>query len=324
MLTDSFSKVPRLNLAPLFTPVEKMERLTKAVKGAPSLYIKRDDFIGQLVWGNKLRKLEYTIAKALSEGADTLLTCGAVQSNHARTTVQVAKRLGLDCILVLNGSEPVTATGNYRVVKLMKTTVHLVQGREQRDPEMKRIAEELILKGKKPFIIPLGASDEFGVAGFANAVDELIQQSEKMSIFFTHIYHSTSSGGTQAGLEAGKRIFGQGDMKIFGISADDSPEEIITKILNCANPFLKKLGAEKLIRRDEISVFSDFVGDGYGIPTPESERARRLFLEHEGILLDDTYTAKAAAGLISHCESGMFGKDDKILFWHTGGLINLL
>lgn len=323
MLSDNFSRIPRLSLAPLFTPLEKMERLSKAVNGAPSLYIKRDDFIGQLVWGNKLRKLEYTIARALSEGADTLLTCGAVQSNHARTTAQVAKRLGLDCILVLNGSEPETATGNYRVVKLMKTSVHLVHGREQRDPEMKRIAEDLKKRGKKPFIIPLGASDEFGVAGFANAINELKEQSENMSTFFTHIYHSTSSGGTQAGLEAGKRIFGQEGLKICGISADDSPGEITAKVLKCANPFLEKLGADKLISPDEISVFSDFVGDGYGIPTPESERARSLFLEHEGILLDDTYTSKAAAGLISHCESGLFSKNDNVLFWHTGGLINL-
>jgi D-cysteine desulfhydrase len=323
MLSEKFSRISRLNLAPLFTPIEKMERLSKAVKGAPSLFIKRDDFIGQLVWGNKLRKLEYTLARAQEIGADTLITCGAVQSNHARTTAQVAKRMNFDCILVLNGTEPETATGNYRVVKLMNTKVHFVNSREERETEMKNIAEELKKNGKRPFIIPLGASDEYGVAGFANAIGELSEQSEKMSTNFTHIYHSTSSGGTQGGLEAGKRIFGINNLKVIGISADDSPDTVAGKVMNCANSLLEKLGATKLIERKDITVISDFVGEGYGIPNPLSDRARKLYLEHEGILLDDTYTAKAAAGLISHCESGLFKQTDKVLFWHTGGLINL-
>jgi 1-aminocyclopropane-1-carboxylate deaminase/D-cysteine desulfhydrase-like pyridoxal-dependent ACC family enzyme len=323
MLTDNFSRIPRILLAPLNTPVEKMDRLSKFLKGAPELFIKRDDFIGQLVWGNKLRKLEYTIAHALAEGADTLITCGAVQSNHARTTAQMARRLGLDCILVLNGTEPERASGNYRVVKLMKVPVHIVSGREQREPEMQEIAKLLRSKGKRPFIIPLGASDIYGVPGFASAVAELKEQQKNMGVKFTHIYHSTSSGGTQAGLEAGKKIFGLKDLVINGISADTGADEMAAKIMSIANPFLESLGAEQLIRKEEINTYTGFVGTGYGIPTPGSERAKDLFMDHEGILLDDTYTAKAADGLISHCESGMFRKSDKVLFWHTGGLISL-
>jgi 1-aminocyclopropane-1-carboxylate deaminase/D-cysteine desulfhydrase-like pyridoxal-dependent ACC family enzyme len=323
MLIDNFLKIPRLTLAPLDTPVEKMDRLAGVIKGAPGLFIKRDDFIGQLVWGNKLRKLEYTIARALSAGADTLITCGAVQSNHARTTAQVAKRLGLDCYLVLNGTEPDIPAGNYRIVKLMNIKVRLVSSKEDREPEMNRLAEELSGNGKKPFIIPLGASDSNGVPGFVNAFLELMKQQKEMSNIFTHIYLATSSGGTQGGLEAGLRIVEKKNITITGISADDKPDAIAARIIASSNPVLEKLGCRELIQKEELTICSDFVGDGYGIPTPLSERAKRLFLENEGVLLDDTYTSKAAAGLIAHCESGMFKRTDNILFWHTGGLINL-
>lgn len=323
MVTDNFFRIPRLSLAPLNTPVEKMERLSSAIKGAPNLFIKRDDFIGQLVWGNKLRKLEYTIAHAMSLGADTLITCGAVQSNHARTTAQVARRLGIDCILVLNGAEPGISSGNYRIVKLMNVRVKFVETREQREHTMVSISEDLKRKRKKPFIIPLGASDMYGVPGFVNAIHELSEQQKSLGVYFTHIYHSTSSGGTQGGLEAGKRIFGLKNLKITGISADNSVDEISKKVMDAANPFLEKIGSVNLIKKEELSIFSDFVGDGYGIPSKGSEKARNLFLEQEGILLDDTYTSKAADGLISHCENGMFKKSDNVLFWHTGGLISL-
>ena len=323
MLSDKFLRIPRLSLAPLNTPIEKLDRLSAAIKGAPNLFIKRDDFIGQLVWGNKLRKLEYTIAHALSIRADTLITCGAIQSNHARITAQVAKRLGLDCILVLNGTEPEIDTGNYRIIKLMNTRVNLVPGREEREPEMVKISEELKKKGKNPYIIPLGASDMYGVPGFVLAIHELHEQQKDLGIEFTHIYHSTSSGGTQGGLEAGKRIFGLKNLTIAGISADEGVDGITGRVMNAANPFLEKIGTGNPIRKKDLTVYPDFAGPGYGVPTKGSERAKNLFLEHEGILLDDTYTSKAADGLISHCENGFFKISDNVLFWHTGGLMAL-
>jgi L-cysteate sulfo-lyase len=323
MLTDNFFRVPRLLLAPLVTPIEKMERLSSVIEGAPNLFIKRDDFIGQLVWGNKLRKLEYALAKALSVGADTIITCGGIQSNHARTTAQITRRLGLDCIVVLNGIEPETYSANFRIIKLMNIPVHIVQRQEDRDPEMLRISEDLKKKGKTPFIIPLGASDKFGIPGFVNAIRELKEQQSALGINFTHIYHSTVSGGTQGGLEAGKRIFDLKKLKIIGISAEGNEDETADRVIKPANLFLQELGADYIIKKEDITVYSDFVGEGYGIPTPGSIRAKKLFLDHEGILLDDTYTSKAAAGLISHCENGKFKKSDNVLFWHTGGLIAL-
>ncbi len=324
MISDDFAKIPKISLAPLNSPVEKLERLSSALRGAPNLYIKRDDFIGQLVWGNKLRKLEYTFAHALSCGCDLIITCGGVQSNHARTTAQIARRLGLDCILVLNGSEPVPPTGNFKVLKLMDIMVHFVNDSLQREPEMKRIADEMTAKGKIPYIIPLGASDINGVPGFVNAMRELKEQEEDLEITFTHIYHSSSSGGTQAGLEAGKRIFDHNDIKIAGISADSIKEELASRISGICNSLFIKLESDLIIREKDLTIYTEFIGDGYGIPTQGSERAKSLFLQNEGILLDDTYTAKAADGLISHCEKGFFKTGDNVLFWHTGGLVSLI
>ncbi|MFN8240819.1 MAG: D-cysteine desulfhydrase family protein [Bacteroidales bacterium] len=320
MITEKFSRLHKLELAPLCTPVEKMERLSASIKGAPSLFIKRDDFIGQLVWGNKLRKLEYTFARAIEVGADTVITCGGVQSNHARTTAQIAKRLGLECVLVLNGDKPANSNGNYRVVDLMKTKVIFIKGREERAAAMNEVAENTRRSGRHPFIIPLGASDVTGVPGFAAAMGELEEQMKTMSTFFTHIYHSTSSGGTQAGLEAGKRIYAR-DIVIRGISADDPADAIAVKVSSLVNDFFTSLDEGIRIGPEDVNVFDEYTGPGYGIPSAMSERAASLFLEHEGILLDDTYTAKAAAALIDHCERGYFRETDKVLFWHTGGII---
>ncbi|MDX9930203.1 MAG: D-cysteine desulfhydrase family protein [Bacteroidales bacterium] len=322
MYTRRFYEIPRLSLAPLETPVEPMERLAAALPGSPGLHIKRDDFIGPLVWGNKLRKLEYVLARATQEGADTIITCGAVQSNHARTTAMVAGRLGLKCILVLNGEEPSVPERNYRISKMMGATIKLVPERKDREPGMIEAAEEVKSKGGVPFLVPLGASDANGTPGFVQAMFELKSQQEKLGFRFSHIVVSTSSGGTQGGLEAGKRIAGLHDIKIIGISADDSSSEIGEKVMAASNPILDFIGIPHLMMED-LTIDDRFTGPGYGIPSPESERAFDLFLRHEGILLDPTYTGKAAAGLIALIEEGRFTKSDRVLFWHTGGLVNL-
>lgn len=322
MHTRRFYQIPRLSLAPLDTPVEPMPGLSAAIEGAPSLFIKRDDFIGPLVWGNKLRKLEYSLARAKELKADTIITCGAVQSNHARTTAMVARRLGLKCILILNGEEPPEPRRNYLISKLMGVEIRLVPGRADREPGMAAAAADVTARGGRPFIIPLGASDQFGTPGFVNAMFELKSQQENLGIRFSHIVVSTSSGGTQGGLEAGKRIAGMHDIKITGISADDPSAGIIEKALSAANPVMEFTGLSP-IQSGDLVVEDSFTGPGYGIPSPESERAAKMFLEHEGILLDSTYTGKAAAGLIGMIEAGRFSKNDKVLFWHTGGLVNL-
>lgn len=311
----------RISLSNLSTPVESCGRLPDKYLGLPNLFIKRDDFIGSLVWGNKLRKLEYALADALDEGADTIITCGSVHSNHARTTGQVCRRLGLDCILVQNGEEPEKKVGNPRINELMDIPIHYVSDSDQRQPKMKEVAKELESAGGNPYIIPLGASYEIGTWGFVRAMEELKRQQDKMGIQFDAIIHACSSGGTMAGMEVGKRLFGL-DLEIIGISADDPAAEVKQAVMKSANPVMNQLTIESL-SADELIVDDSYVGEGYGIPTELSDEALNSFIDVEGITLDPVYTAKAAGGLIDYSRRGMFDTTDNILFWHTGGLLNL-
>ena len=316
-----FESIARLTLSNLGTPIEECKRITKHFPNSPRLFIKRDDFIGQLVWGNKLRKLEYSLAEAIEQGADTIITCGAVQSNHARITAQACMRLGLECILVQNGEKPQVPSGNHKVNLMLGGDIHYVSTRKERDTRMQEINCELSAKGRKPYLIPLGASNATGCLGFVNAVKELKQQQSELGIEFDYIIHSTSSGGTQAGLEIGKRLYGLNNLKVIGVSADNSFEQIANSILNCANPILSKLDNPFTLNKEELTVDTAFVGPGYGIPSSESTLAMELFAKTEGILLDSTYTAKAAAGVLDYLKNKRFEPKANILFWHTGGII---
>lgn len=317
-----FSTIPRVPIAPLDTPVERCNRLRLAVPGMPEVYVKHDDYIGPLVWGNKVRKLEYSYAEALRQGADTVITCGGIHSNHARITAQTAKRFGLEAVLVLNGVIPAKATANLLINQKMGVKIHYVGTREERTQKMLTVQEELEKAGKKVYLIPLGASDEIGSLGFVKAMEELCKQEKSMGIRFDYIFHSSSSGGTQAGMEIGRRFFKM-PVRIIGVSADNSVEAIRAEIMAAAGPIRKRLRMKENINPDEIVVETGFVGPGYGIPSEESLEAEKIFTETEGILLDQTYTAKAAAGLIAYARKGFFKPEDNVLFWHTGGLINL-
>lgn len=312
----------RISLSNLSTPIESCDRLPGKYPDLPNLYIKRDDFIGSLVWGNKLRKLEYSLADALDKNADTVITCGSVHSNHARTTGQVCRRLGLNCILVQNGKKPDNPAGNPRINELMNIPIHYVSDSEQRKPKMEEVAEDQKSAGKNPYIIPLGASNEIGTWGFVRAMEELKEQQENTGIEFATIIHACSSGGTTAGMEVGKRLFGLDDLKIIGISADDPVEEVQQAVLKAANPVMDQLSGES-ISADELNIDDQYVGEGYGIPTELSDEAFNAFLDVEGVTLDPVYTAKAAGALIDYSQRGMFDAADNVLFWHTGGLLNL-
>ncbi|MFW5706357.1 MAG: 1-aminocyclopropane-1-carboxylate deaminase/D-cysteine desulfhydrase, partial [Bacteroidota bacterium] len=284
-------------------------------------FIKRDDFIGQLVWGNKLRKLEYSLADALEQGADTIITCGAVQSNHARITAQVCKRMGIRCILVQNGDVPAIPHGNHKVNLMLGVEMQFVSTRQERNARMQEIHRTLEKEGRQPYIIPLGASNATGCLGFVNAVKELKQQQVEMGIQFDYILHSTSSGGTQAGLEIGKRLFGLDKTRIIGVSADNTREQIIEHVLDCTQPVLEHLDASFSIDSREIITETGFVGPGYGLPSEQSAKALERFAREEGILLDNTYTAKAAAALLHYLDENKLDAGSNILFWHTGGIV---
>lgn len=320
---ENFLNLKRLRLANLTTPIERADRLRATIPGAPNIYVKRDDLTGYLGGGNKLRKLEYVMADALAQGATTVITTGSITSNLARTTAAVARRLGLKCVLILNGADPKTARANSRVAELLDVKVYGVSSRQERDLKTNEVADELTRQGERVYKIPLGASNDVGSFGMVAALEEVVVQQLELGQQFDAIVLATSSGGTQAGLEVAKRLFGYEQLQILGISADDPADEIKDAALNAINPMLRKLGFANNVKSDELTVDDGFIGDGYGINTNESKEAMKLFAETEGLLLDPVYTSKGAAGLIAYCRRGVFEKSDRVLFWHTGGQMTL-
>ena len=324
---ELFTNIPRTRLINLNTPIERLDRLRQSIPGAPQLWIKRDDLTGYLGGGNKLRKLEYVMAHALSLGTTTILTTGSITSNLARTTALVARRFGLKCELILSGGDPEAARANWRIAEQLDVKLHRVASSDQRASRMQEVAAELEERGERGervYQIPLGASNEIGSFGMVAAFEELGIQQLELGLQFDAIVFATSSGGTQAGLEVGKRLFNYRDLRLLGISADDPFDVIKENIFKAVGPMLSMLGKSEAPTWGELHVDDDFVGEGYAVPTRESRDAARLFADTEGILLDPVYTSKAAAGLIAYCREQKFKETDRVLFWHTGGVLTLL
>jgi len=314
---------PTVALASGPSPLEELTRLRAALGPAcPRLFIKRDDLLSFGMGGNKVRKMQAVAAEALAARADTLITCGGVQSNHARVTAAAGAALGLHVLLVLNrpaavhGIEPSTDTANARLDRLFGAEMQFVDSREARARAMEEAAAELIARGRSPFIVPLGASTPVGAIGFARGVAEVVSAGLSPDA----IVHSTSSGGTQAGLVAGCALFGM-SARVIGISADDPPAVLTPVIHDLIGGVAERLGAKPASAGAdrEIVVDDRQVGDGYGVPTPASIEATTLVARREGIVLDPTYTSKAMAGLIAMIRDEAFRPDDTVLFWHTGG-----
>lgn len=311
--------VPSVPLAPDPTPIEELTRLRAALGGGPRLLVKRDDTIAFAFGGNKVRKMRLVAAAALQAGADTLITCGGVQSNHARVTAAAAAKLGLRCILVANGAAQERPTANALLDRLLGADVRHVASRQERAAEMERAAGEVRARGGTPYVIPLGASTPLGALAFVSAIEEIGGQIDPPDV----IIHATSSGGTQAGLVAGCALAGW-PTQVLGISADESAAVLsrdIRAILAGVGPML---GCEP-DRFDGVKVNVDaaFVGEGYGIPTPASIAAIELAARTEALFLDPTYTAKAMSGLIEYVRRAAFSGRETVLFWHTGGQVGL-
>ena len=239
---ELFTNIRRQRLIDLNTPIERLERLRQSVPGAPQLWIKRDDLTGYLGGGNKLRKLEYVMADALAHGATTILTTGSITSNLARTTALVARRLGLKCELILSGGDPEAARANWRVAELLGVKLHRVATSDQRASRMQEVARELEKRGERVYQIPLGASNEIGSFGMVAAFEELGIQQLELGLHFDAIVFATSSGGTQAGLEVGKRLFNYHDLRLLGVSADDPFDVIKENVFKAVGPMLSLLG----------------------------------------------------------------------------------
>jgi 1-aminocyclopropane-1-carboxylate deaminase/D-cysteine desulfhydrase-like pyridoxal-dependent ACC family enzyme len=315
---ERLASLPRVPLATAPTPIEEMSRLGAALRARATLLVKRDDAIPFGFGGNKVRKLQLVAAEAKASGADALVTCGGVQSNHARATAAVAARLGLTCVLVANGAPQATPTANALLDRLLGAEVRYVASRDERQPAMDAAAAELRASGHTPFVIPLGASTALGAAAYAQALGEMLTQIDAPDV----IVHASSSGGTQAGLVAGCRLHGL-DTRVVGISADDASavlEEEVRRILRDLEALLGIPGGS--LSTAPIDVDDTFVGDGYGVPTPESREALSLAARTEGFFVDHTYTAKAMAGLIARIRAGQLDRGT-VLFWHTGGQVGL-
>ncbi len=319
---EKLRAIPRLRLGDYPTPLEEMPRLRTALGARPRLWIKRDDLCGPGFGGNKVRKLDFALADAQAAGADAILTTGGEGSNHARVTAAVCARLGLRCVLVLNrASKPEAAPASLYLDELYGAEIHRVESRADRAPAMHVIALAMRAKGCRVAEIPLGASTPLGALGYALAVDEVAAQCRERGFALDAIYHSTSSGGTQAGIDAGLQLFGLDATRLVGVSADDSVESVTRTVHRILDGVATLLDAGPLRRTLHVDVSQ--VGEGYGIPTAAAEEALALVARSEGIVLDPVYTAKAMAGLFADIRSGRLDDCAHVVFWHTGGQLAL-
>ena len=311
-MTPPSAPLPRLRFAHLPTPVEPMPRLA-ADLGGPALWIKRDDQTGLAFGGNKTRKLEFLLADAQAHGARTVVTAGAVQSNHCRQTAAAAARFGFECVLVLAGSPPKTANGNLFLDHLLGAKIVWAQG-EDREALLRSTFEKASADGRRPYLVPYGGSNPLGAAAYAAALAEFLAQ----DVAVDWIVFATSSGGTQAGLVAGARAHGFRG-RITGISVDEPAAALSARVAALATQGMGLLGLEGSIGAAEIEVNDRFLGGGYGVMGEREKEAIRLFAQNEGILLDPVYTGRAAGGMIDLIRTGEISAEERVLFWHTGG-----
>ena len=319
-------RFPRVRLGHLPTPLEPMTRLGTRL-GGPKLWIKRDDCTGLATGGNKTRKLEYLVADALKEGADTLITLGALQSNHARQTAAAASKLGLKCILVLEErvSQPTDAyrhNGNILLDRLLGASLKYVPRDSSMTAAAELAAEEVRKSGGHPYIIPGGGSNAIGALGYVGCALEILQQAADLGIHVDRVVHATGSSGTQAGLVAGFAAT-QSGVHVLGITVGRPRANQEANVGKLVDATADLLGLKGAIARDSIEANDSYFGEAYGIPTPGMKEAVSLLAETEAVLLDPVYSGKAMSGLIDLVRKQTFGKDENIVFIHTGGQAGL-
>ena len=316
------SRFPRHRFAHLPTPLEPMDELTR-ILGGPRLWIKRDDCTGLAGGGNKTRKLEYLIADALHHGADTVITQGATQSNHARQTAAIATMQGMDCHILLEDRTASEDTdynynGNVLLDQLFGAAVSIYPAGTDMNDQMAALASSLQAAGKKPYVIPGGGSNPVGALGYVNAALELLTQANDRSLKIDRVVHATGSAGTQAGLVTGLVASNSG-IPVLGIGVRAPAPQQQASVFKLAEATADFIGVPGAVTIDHVCVNCDYVGKGYGIPTQKTLDALRLLAQTQGILLDPVYSGKAMAGLIDLVSKGEFESDENIVFLHTGG-----
>ena len=318
----NLARFPRRRYTEGRTPLHKLERLS-ALLGGPEIYMKRDDLLGLAAGGNKTRKLEFLVADALAQGADTLLTCGAVQSNHCRLTLAAAVVEGLQCQLLLEervpGSYTPTGSGNNFLYRLLGVErVKVTPGGSPLLQIMGEMAEELKTRGRKAYVIPTGGSNPIGATGYVACAEETLAQCFELGIRIDRVVCASGSGGTHAGLVAG--FYGSNSgIPVVGVnvSRKKGPQEEL--IHGLASRTAAHVGIPGALPRETVLCFDEYVGPGYSLPTPSMVEAVQMLARTEAILLDPVYTGKAMAGLIDLVRKGFFKKGEHVLFVHTGG-----
>jgi len=318
-------KLPeRIQLANLPTKIEKLERLTKEA-GGPQIFIKRDDQTGTEVSGNKIRKLEYVIKEALDQNCDYLITCGGIQSNHARATAAAAAKLGLGAYLVLAGSENEAIDGNYFLDKLLGADIEFISREdysESRMEIMEGIKYKLIKQGHKPYIIPEGASDGIGTFGYYTAMEEILEQEKQLGVHFDAIVLAVGSGGTYSGMFLANKILNNNSV-IYGINVGGDAAYFQDRIMGILKDSFRYIDYEASFSKDEIRIIDGYVGVGYALSRPEELEFIHKLARLEGVVLDPVYTGKAMYGLVNEIKKGSMSQYKNILFVHTGGIFGV-
>ena len=324
----ALARQPRMPMAGLPTPIHDATRLRDALGGAsrcPRVLIKRDDLTALGLGGNKARKLEYLVADALAQGATTLITTGAVQSNHARMTAAAACVAGMRCVLVLTTTvdEPAVA-GNFLLDRLYGASVRLVPSVDpmlavgQDEAVVAAVVAEEEAAGRRPYVIPVGGSSGIGVLGYVSGTAELVEQLDAMAVSPTRLYFASGSRGTQAGLTLGAKLC-VASYDVTGIAVSAGEPEKIERAKRIANEAATRLGLPERIGLPDLVTDQGYIGEGYGIPTDAGLEAISLLARTEAIVLDPCYTSKGMAALIQHVRTGQLSPGDTVVFLHTGG-----
>ena len=316
------SKFPRVTLGHFPTPLEHLPRLSKHL-GGPEIWVKRDDCTGLATGGNKTRKLEFSMAAALEEGADTIITVGAVQSNHVRQTAAAACKLGLACEVLLehrivDPSEPYATSGNVFLDRMFGANLREYPGGSDFDAAMNAVADEIRASGGKPYIVPGGASNTIGALGYVNCAIELLDQAKEIGLSIDHIVTATGSAGTQAGLVVGLKAL-HSDIPVLGIGVNAPKDAQEEKVYALACDTAEYIGQTGIVARKDIVANCNYVGAGYGVPTEPMNEAIMMLARMEGLLFDPVYSGKGLAGMIDLIRHGEFNNASNIVFLHTGG-----
>jgi L-cysteate sulfo-lyase len=320
----SIVQLPRVSLGYFPTPLHELPRLSETLAG-PRIFMKRDDLSGLALGGNKCRKLEYVLADAQQRGIDTLITSGSSQSNFALQMAAAARKVGMEPYLVLVKGVHVETQGNLLLHNILSSSVTIMEVRHPSEMfttmprKMNQLAEELRDKGRNPLVIPAGAFTPLGTAGWVNAAEEISRQLHDQGIDIHYVVVANGSGGTQAGLVLGFKHL-KAPLTVLGMSVLNGKQEAIDVVVNESNQTANLLHLDVRVVPDEVTVYDDYIGEGYGIPTEECIEAIRVVAQNEAVFLDPVYTGKAMSGLMDLIRKRQITEDDTVLFVHTGGV----